>query len=126
MPVIPFYALMILDITGYILPVWVAQAAIRRARASFGFNRWLYGYAALVALVSLGFLLATPRTPLLLYLLAEAGAWATLPLWTVIRLTAHQTRAERPAPALPAREPLPVPPLRASRRIRVTLPREAA
>lgn len=117
MLVIAFYLVMILDIAGYLVPAWVAQAAFRRALLSSGFNRVLYGYVALLSAFALGYLVLTPSDTLVLHLAAQTVAWLTLPFWAVVLVAARQTRsvriasgpARRPAAFSTARRPDPAP-----------------
>ena len=83
--VLAVYVLMVLDIIGHLVPIYVAQAGFRRAVQSTGFNRWIYGYVSLVASCALGFLCTIDLDALVFYLLAQAGAWLTLPLWFLVR-----------------------------------------
>lgn len=90
------YAILVVDFWGHVVPVAVAALSLRRTVLSYGFNRWLYGYVAhyaVLAFVLLAILSPEDGPP---YLLAQLGAWATLPLWLCIRELTPQTRTERP------------------------------
>lgn len=92
--VLAFYAFMVFDILGYLVPAYVAQAGLRRAMQSKGFNRWLYGYVALVAALALGFLCTLSLDTLVFYLLAQTGTWLTLPLWYLVRVMTPRSRSK--------------------------------
>lgn len=91
--VLALYILLVLEITGHLVPLFVAQAALRRALRSRGFNRCLYGYVSLFSSLVLLFLLCIRRDDLAFYLLAQIAAWMTLPFWLVVTDAARATRA---------------------------------
>lgn len=109
------YLFLVIDIAGHIVPVIVMSLALRRARRSSGFNRWIYGYMALYAAGTLAFLATVGWDSLVLHLAALAFAWATLPLWLCLRVALLPTRSRPSARMLPpatapeAEQALPIP-----------------
>jgi hypothetical protein len=90
--VLALYCLLVLEISGHLVPLFVAQAGLRRALRSRGFNRCLYGYVSLFSSLVLIFLLCVSRDDLAFYLLAQIAAWMTLPFWLAVTDAARATR----------------------------------
>ncbi|MEM6824827.1 MAG: hypothetical protein AAF566_06930 [Pseudomonadota bacterium] len=101
------YLLVVLEFCGYVIPVFVATAGLRRALRSCGFNRWLYLYISLFSILAVGLLSMTGREETVTYVSVQLGAWLTLPLWLSVREMTRQTRVTkrvaRRQPAVPTR-----------------------